>query len=132
MTQGAKKACGLILAGHLVALAGCIVIPIPVNYHASGSRMNVNQLTASRLQPGVSTKEDVLLLLGEPDYCSQDGQTLGYSWTKVGLLLIVGTQAGGGETEIGKNCMLEIAFDATNRVAFTELHRKLWSDSKAY
>jgi hypothetical protein len=92
--------------------------------------MNVSRSTRSRLQAGVSTKEDVLLLLGEPDYCSEDGQTIGYSWTKVGFLLIVGTQGGGGETEIGKNYVLEIAFDASNRVTRTELHKRLWSVSR--
>jgi len=126
MTRQARKTRALIVVGYLVALAGCVVLP--VDYHASGSRMNVNQATESHLQPGVSTKEDVLLLLGEPDFCSEDGQTIGYSWTKVGVLWIVGTRYGGGEGEIGKNYVLEIVFDASNRVARTELHQGLWSN----
>ena len=125
MTQRAQRTRTLIVFGHLVALAGCVVVP--VDYHASGSRMNVSQATESLLQPGVSTKEDVLLLLGEPDFCAEDGQTIGYSWTKVGVLWVVGTQYGGDEGKIGKNYVLAIAFDASNRVASTELHQRLWS-----
>ena len=128
MTQRAQRIATVIVSGQLLVLAGCVVIPIPVAYHGSGSRMNVNQATQSRLQAGVSTKEDVLLLLGEPDYCSEDGQTIGYSWTKVGVLLLIATSGAGGEAEIGKNYALEIAFDARNRVTRTKLHQRLWSD----
>jgi hypothetical protein len=109
----------------LIILAGCIAIP--VNYHAAGSRQNVNQKVQVELQPGITTKEDVFLRLGEPDYYSEDGQVIGYAWTKVGAILMVGGYGSAAAAEIGKSYLFEISFDSSNYIARVELRRDLWS-----
>lgn len=115
------------LVAGLLALSGCVVIP--VNYHAAGSRTNVRTETRSELHVGVTTREEVLLLLGEPDVASEDGQVLGYAWTKVGAIVIVtgGYGGGGAAGEIGKSFALKLTFDADDRLAEVDLLRNWWS-----
>ena len=97
-------ACGLAL----LSLTACIIIP--VDYHARGVRHNVSQDSGSKLQKGVTTKADVFLLLGEPDFVSEDGQRIGYAWTKVKALLIWASYGGGGGEELQRSYILEIKF----------------------
>jgi hypothetical protein len=104
-------------------LSGCLVIP--VDYHSAGSRHNVNANVQSQLQPGVTTKEEVLLLLGEPDYASEDGQCIGYAWRKVKALVFVTagpTSAATGEVE--RSYLLHISFDPNSQVSRVELLKK--------
>src|SRR5262245_50918644 len=67
-----------------VWLAGCVVIP--VNHYETGSRRKVN---AKSLKPGVTTKEELVHRLGEPDFYSEDGQRIAYAWTKVKAIWVV-------------------------------------------
>ena len=64
------------------------------------------------------SKEEVLLRWGEPDYISEDGQRLGYSWTKVKGIIATCGGAGG---EITRSYVLEVFFDASNRVSQVQL-----------
>jgi outer membrane protein assembly factor BamE (lipoprotein component of BamABCDE complex) len=52
-------------------LAGCLVFP--VEYYQAGSRHNIKPQTSNELQAGITTKEEVLLTLGEPDVAAEDG-----------------------------------------------------------
>ena len=105
----------VFLAAGCVLAGGCIVIP--ANYHATGSRHNVSEKTEAALQAGVTTKEDTYLLLGEPDYVSEDGQRIGYGWRKVYAIWAIAAPGGGGASgEIEKSYLLQITFDASNRV----------------
>jgi hypothetical protein len=103
-----------LVVGSLAILPGCLLIP--VDYHAAGSRHNVDAGVRSKLQPGVTTKEEVLLMLGEPDLVSEDGQHFGYAWSKVKLIVILVAPTGGDAGEWGRNYVLHIAFDADQRV----------------
>ena len=105
-------------------LAGCLIIP--VNYYATGSRQNVGPKTSGLLSPGVTTKDEVFLALGEPDFISADGQRLGYGWTKVVAFLIIGDQGG----EIMESRLLEVSFDASNRVSQLRILKK-WDPTAA-
>jgi hypothetical protein len=104
----------LLVAVALVQLAACL--NAPVDYHASGSRHNVNAEVQRHLQPGVTMKEDVFLLLDESDQISADEQLLGYEWGKINALLFVGAYYTGGMAEIGKTYLLQIKFGEDNRV----------------
>jgi outer membrane protein assembly factor BamE (lipoprotein component of BamABCDE complex) len=104
-----------LVPAAIALLAGCIVIP--VDFHAAGSRHNVNAEVQPKLQVGVTTKEDVFLLLGEPDFVSEDGQRLGYKWSKVNALVVYGAYYTGGVAEIQRSHLLFVSFDADNRVA---------------
>ena len=120
MNRGEQKEAGHLLArmaaiAALITCAGCLVIPM--DYHAAGSRHNVSFKSPAVLQPGVTTKEEVFLTLGEPDYTSEDGRRLGYAWTKVKAVWVVagyGNAAGG---EIKRSYVLETTFDDQNRVS---------------
>ena len=72
---------------------GCIVFSaigagcIPVNYYPADSRRNVREETALMIIPGQTTREEVFLLLGEPDQFSSDGSRVVYNWAKVKALV---------------------------------------------
>jgi hypothetical protein len=94
-----------------VILAGCLIIP--VDYYTPGSRRNVTAATTNLWRLGVTTREEVLLGLGEPDFVSEDGRRFGHVWSKVKALVMVGYSGG----EIWRHYMVETSFDASNRVA---------------
>ena len=52
--------------GFAALATGCIIIP--VDYHPPGVRHNISSKTQARLEPGLTTKSEVFLLLGEPDH----------------------------------------------------------------
>ncbi len=96
-------------------LAGCIVIP--VNYYSSGSRHNVTEDTEHSLHSGTMTREEVLLLLGEPDYVWEDGQRLGYAWAKVRAIVAVAAGPGAGAGgRVEQTYLLQVWFDPGGRV----------------
>ena len=110
----------------MISLTGCLVIPM--NYYAGGSRRNLNLKSEQRLQPGGMTKEDVFCLLGEPDFASEDGTELGYSWRKVKAIWIIASQGGGASGEFKKSYLLHLTFDGSNRLARVETVRA-WSEA---
>ena len=117
-------ATSLVAAGTLL-LAGCIIIP--VNYHEFGSRQNISERTAAHLQPGVTTKEEVFLQLGEPDHVSDDGRRLGYAWGKVRALVLVGGGYSGAIAEVKRSYLLQVTFDANGRLAALSVVKQ-WGD----
>lgn len=104
-------------------LAGCLVIP--VDYYQAGSRHNVATKTDSTLTAGVTTKEEIFLTLGEPDYASEDGQRLGYAWTKVKAVWIIAGQGSAAGGEIERSYVLVATFDDSNRLCQVQL-QKTW------
>lgn len=52
-------------------LCACIALPIPGEN--TTERSTLDEDASSRLQPGISTREDVLLALGEPGEFARDG-----------------------------------------------------------
>jgi len=113
----------MCLAIALCSLSsGCIVVP--VNFHAYGSRHNVNEEVISALQPDTTTREYVLLTFGEPDYVSDDKNCFTYTWEKVKLLLLVG---GGGAAHAGAiDCEYDLflCFDGRGLLVRKELKKK--------
>lgn len=100
-----------LLAGML---AGC-PIPIPRHYDIT-SRQNLGPDIQSALVPGVTTREDVLLLLGEPDGAAEDGAWLAYGsiYSKGGVVFVLfagGSAAGAGSEKI-EYCRFVVTFDA--------------------
>jgi hypothetical protein len=94
--------------------ASCIVVP--VNYTEYGNRKNLSKETIDKIVVGVTTKEDVLLDLGEPDFISMDETCLEYSWSKAKLLWLAaaGYNAIGGT--VARDYKLTIMFDERNVV----------------
>ncbi len=112
----------LMLAG-VALLAGCLIVP--TNYYESNSRHNLNLLTQTNLVIGVTTREDVLLLLGEPDCGIDMDQSYGYKWSKVKAIWFIAAGSGGGGGVAGggiqHDYMLWVSFDESNRVSQTQL-----------
>lgn len=97
-------------------LSGCIVIP--ADFYAYGSRHNVTVETGSKLKPGITTREEVLLMLGEPDYGYNDDELiLAYKWEKVRAIAVAGGPGGAGVGAIVKYNQLNIKFDENDRVS---------------
>lgn len=113
-----------LLAG--VVLTGCLIIP--VDYHATGSRHNVRLEATNSLLAGVTTLEDVLLALGEPDFVSEDGRRAGYFWTKVKAIWAVASYGPGAGGEITRSYLIEISYDQSNRVSSVRLQKE-WGES---
>ena len=68
--------------------SSCLVIP--ANYYTSDSRKNISDEIMPQIVPGVTTREDVFLTLGEPDEQSPDERRMIYRWTKVKALWAIG------------------------------------------
>ena len=119
--QGARPG-GLfptVCLGTALLAGGCLIIP--VDYDDPATRHNVSAESATRFQPGVTSREEVLLALGEPDHASDDGRRLGYAWTKVKALIIVASYGGGGSAELKRSYILELNFDPAGRYVDSRL-----------
>jgi len=113
--------CGWRLA-LLLALAycltGCLIIPTP---HADSgyARTNIGQHTPEQFVPGRTTREDIIVALGEPDAVSRDERQLAYRFEKVIALWIVAaaSQGAGGVAggTIYKNHFYVFEFDPLGR-----------------
>jgi outer membrane protein assembly factor BamE (lipoprotein component of BamABCDE complex) len=101
-----------------VVCAGC---PLPVNEYGIRSRTNVSEETALTIIPGRTTREEVLLALGDPDEVSPDGQSFVYRWTKVKLTI----EGGFSPIEMGKKYQLLVSFSEHGVVTQREVHGSL-------
>jgi hypothetical protein len=90
-------------------LSGCIVL-LP-NRATGNPRKDLGQSTASRIEPGVATIEDVILALGEPDAVSPDERSIAYrSQRAVAMWIIAGGYSAAGGT-IDEVRFLVVKFD---------------------
>ena len=120
--------CGALFAATLV-LAGC-PIPLPARYESS-SRENLPAEPLDWVTVGVTTREDVLLRLGEADGEAPDGSWLAYGsvYSKGGVLFVL--FAGGGAAGAGSEHVeyrrLIISFDDRDVVsAIDPVTRECW------
>src|ERR1051325_8102280 len=90
-------------------LSGCI-LPLP-NRATGNPRKDLGQTTAKRIESGVATIEDVILLLGEPDAVSPDESSIAYRSERAVAMWIIarGYSAAGGT--IDEVRFLVIKFD---------------------
>jgi outer membrane protein assembly factor BamE (lipoprotein component of BamABCDE complex) len=96
-------------------LCSCLAVPIPQD-HVYGRVANTDPLT---IKTGVTTQEDILLRLGDPDVVVADERVFVYEWEHVkwGVLWIVPVPNGtGGLIEVPTHEMLLIQFDQSGRV----------------
>jgi len=94
--------------------AGCLVIPVP-HSNSGYARTNVVAHTPEQFVPGQTTREAVILALGEPDAVSRDERELAYRSEKVVAVWIIAaaSQGAGGATggDIYKNNFYIFEFD---------------------
>jgi len=95
-----------------ILCSGCIAIP--TDFYGYGTRRNVSEETGAKLVVGVTTKEDVLLALGQPDLVMSDSVTFIYTWEKikgVGISLVPLPNALGAPIDFQKDFQLRLKFD---------------------
>ncbi len=99
----------------LLVGSGCLVVPIPSNRADPAARRNVSAGSGSALAVGQTTREQVLLKLGEPDEVSADEHRYRYHTERVMWDVIViaagSTTAAGGDIEVRKQADLIVEFD---------------------
>ena len=145
MVEGVKMKCLKIhnAAGFLfimiiplLFIQGCIMLPIPSEKVIAGDQMTNKELNFIR--PGITTKEEVVERLDDPDMIWEKERIFAYNWQmRWGVLLwafAVGNVGGGaadaGAEDIGqKNYVLIIRFDPNDRVERFETTKRSESDS---
>lgn len=113
----------LLLSGVLLAagsLAGCLIIP--TDYYVKSSRKNTSEEPPETVVAGKTTREEVLLNLGEPDAVSPDETEIWYDAEKVKAWLIMGDRGG----EVVRHYLSVILF---NRNGIVESSRIEVSDT---
>jgi len=79
--------CLLSGAGLVICLSGCVV-PMP-HIDSGFTRTNVNEQVVGQFAPGQTTREDVILTLGEPDVVSAGERELAYRSEKLSAIWFV-------------------------------------------
>ena len=102
----------------LVLLTGC---PVPIPGSVRGE---IRDETIRRIEPGATTRADVLLLLGDPDQRMENDSAFAFSWWQgYGGAIFIGPFRGypGGATA-GEGChALAIQFTSDGTVARTNV-----------
>jgi hypothetical protein len=129
------KLVAAVLAGTAgILLSACIPVPLVSGYE-DDSRQNVPAQAPAFVVPGRTTREDVVLALGEPDRSAVDGSWLlyGSGYGRGGLALLAVGGAGGAlgvAEEKMRYRLLIFRFDDTGVVSSTEMKEKFcpeWS-----
>ena len=99
---------GLALAA--VLLQGCIAIPHPetpmqLRPGVSGKR------DYAFIKPGTTTRQEVMLTLGEPDLRWRDDRVFVYHWIGTELFVVIFGYPQSAEIDVPKQHFLLIAFD---------------------
>lgn len=79
----------------LLFLTGCLIIPTP-HLDSGYARTNLDRRLSQQFIPGQTTREEIILKLGEPDAISRDERHLAYRSEKVVALWVVATIGGNG------------------------------------
>jgi len=110
-------------------LAGC-PIPVPGGYEA-GSRENVPAESMDWIAAGTTTREEVLMRLGEADAAAPDGSWLAYgsAYSEGGVVFVIfasGSAAGAGGEHMEYRRLI-VRFDQDAKVAHVDLvTRECW------
>lgn len=108
-----------VLATFVLLASGCVVIP--TSYHSGGSRQNLSHDEEKKLTEGTTSKREVLLMLGEPEFASEDGKVLRYDWQKVKAIWIAGGYYSAASGAVEREYSLELTFDERNVLAKKEV-----------
>jgi hypothetical protein len=126
MTKWAVCGVGLLL----VVLPACLALPIPVPERTVAGSQVTPAMTAP-IQPGVTTRSEVIQLLGEPSHELPASRIIAYRWEAlIGYMAWVigyGYSGTGGVDDVRQSYVLLIAFDANDRVVkFEKTTQRPW------
>jgi hypothetical protein len=105
-----------------VVLSGCIYVG------SDSSRANLNEETASKIIPGKTTRQDVVIMLGQPDEVLGDGKQFMYVRKYEVALISPGRLGAGKPLNPANRYLLKVEFDEQdvvsrrNFIAPYELH----------
>lgn len=121
------KSVFVILAAIYVFLCeGCVVIPTLEHYsHGFDTRGSIDENILQFIRADTTTKEEILLKLGEPEFTWQDERKFLYHWTMVRGY--IAWAIGGGYTgsvgihQIPRDYLLLVEFDENNIIKRYEI-----------
>lgn len=123
----ARRGLFAILLSATLALAGCIMLPIPTSEDKVLAGTQVAEAQLTFVEPGVTTQAEVVERLGQPALVWEDARVFVYQWDmRQGILVwAVGAHVTGaaGKTDLPSHHQLLIRFDEGGRVQRFE-HRK--------
>lgn len=105
--------------------SACIVIPTPE--HRLGGRVPCDEEKTAFLVKDTTSKEEVLLKLGEPDLVLSRERIFVYRWEMVAAYFAVGAYGGGAVGPIQRTHFLIIEFNDKNIVSRHEVRGSVFS-----
>ena len=118
-------ACSLLVL--LLTTTGCIIIPVPEREVLAGHK--ITDENTAFIQPGITTRIDVMRELGQPSMEFEDQQIVAYAWEMLGSYFVLGHPLQHFELEVGNPYVLLIAFDGNDRVLRFETKARWPSDT---
>jgi len=100
----------------LAAIAGCVIVPTPGTVYEGSRRAVIAEDVIVSLKPSDTTREDVLLRLGDPTERVEGDRFFIYQWTTGDITVVIflpGAVAGG---PIPTNHLLSLEFSPSNRL----------------
>jgi len=100
----------------LAAIAGCVIVPTPGTVYEGSRRAVIAEDVIVSLKPSDTTREDVLLRLGDPTERVEGDRFFIYQWTTGDILVVIflpGAVVGGS---IPTNHLLSLEFSPSNRL----------------
>jgi len=105
--------------------SACMVIPTPE--HRLGGRVPCDDEKTTFIVKETTTREEVLLKLGEPDLVLDRERIFVYRWEMVAAYFLVGGYGGGTGGPIHRPHFLTIEFDDRNVVRRHEVRESVFS-----
>jgi len=103
----------------LAAITGCIVIPVPTpgSVYEGSRRAVIAEDVIISLKPSDTTREDVLLRLGDPTERVEGDRFFIYQWTTGDITVVVLLPGGAaGSFDITTHHLLSLEFSPSNRL----------------
>ncbi|HAM73083.1 MAG TPA: hypothetical protein DCM86_15710 [Verrucomicrobiales bacterium] len=120
----------LLLLG--LTFTGCMILPLPLNRRAPETRQNLDPGVTNWMVRGSTTRQEVLLRLGEPDQVLLEDRWFRYHSDRVkwDILWIAGMGAGavGGDCELRRHLNLIIRFGDSGLVEEIQYLRSVLDD----
>ncbi len=117
----------------MLLLASCVMLPVPTPEDKVLAGKPVEDGQLSFIETEITTKEEVIERLGNPNVIWEDARTFIYSWDmRQGILLwAAGAHytGGVGKKDIAKHYLLLIQFDEKGRVLRFARMERPWSQS---
>jgi hypothetical protein len=109
----------------ILFFSACIVIPTPE--HRIQGRVPCDDEKTTFMVKDTTSKEEVLLKLGEPDLVLNHERIFVYRWEMVAAYFFVGGYGAGTGGPIQRTSFLIIEFDDKNRVSRNEVRGSVFS-----